>query len=57
MSAKLMNETFPEQSKWVDREKLLNISGRGRSIQKSLLIKDNEKYLKIKLTNSLIEPI
>ena len=33
MSAKLMAPTLPEREGWVDREKLLGISGRGRETQ------------------------
>lgn len=44
MSAKLMNETFPEEAKWVEREKLLDISGRGRNIQLSMVEKFGWKY-------------
>lgn len=33
LSAKLMHETIPEQSGWIDREKLLAINGRGRREQ------------------------
>ena len=33
LCAKLMKETKPEREGWVDREKLLNISGRGRDRQ------------------------
>lgn len=36
MCAKLMNETTPELKGWIDREKLLDISGRGRSRQVAL---------------------
>ena len=36
MSAKLMEETTPEIEGWVDREKLLDISGRSRERQLSL---------------------
>lgn len=33
MSAKLLEPSFPERAGWVDREKLLDVSGRGRSRQ------------------------
>ncbi len=33
LSAKIMEPTIPEQKGWVDREKLLDISGRGRQAQ------------------------
>ncbi len=33
MSAKLMEPTIPEKKGWVDREKLLGISGRNREVQ------------------------
>jgi len=33
LSARLMNPTIPEEKKWVDREKLLAISGRSRKEQ------------------------
>lgn len=36
MSAKLMEPTTPEINNWVDREKLLDISGRGRDKQLAL---------------------
>ena len=35
LSAKLFKETMPESNGWVDRNKLLNISGRGRRPQNS----------------------
>lgn len=44
MSAKLMPETFPEKMGWVDREKLLDVSGRGRQRQLDLLKKYGWKY-------------
>ncbi len=44
MSAKLMPETFPEKMGWVDRTKLLGVSGRGRHTQLALLKKYNWKY-------------
>jgi len=36
LSAKLMEPTIPEQKGWVDREKLLGISGRNREVQLKL---------------------
>jgi len=36
LSAKLLEPTIPEQNGWVDREKLFNISGRGRREQMDL---------------------
>ncbi|MFC1645972.1 hypothetical protein ACFL2Y_02205 [Candidatus Omnitrophota bacterium] len=36
LSAKLLEPTEPERSGWIDREKLLSISGRGRKEQLSL---------------------
>jgi tRNA-uridine 2-sulfurtransferase len=36
LSAKLLPPTIPEQEKWIDRDKLLNISGRGRKPQMEL---------------------
>lgn len=33
MSAKLLEPSFPERAGWVDRERLLDVSGRGRSRQ------------------------
>lgn len=36
LSAKLMEETTPEQKGWVDRAKLLDLNGRGRSKQLEL---------------------
>ncbi|MWV61216.1 ATP-binding protein [Helicobacter saguini] len=44
MCAKLLAETFPEKKGWVDREKLLNVSGRGRHVQLALLEKYGWKY-------------
>ncbi len=44
MSAKLMPPTFPEKMGWVDREKLLAVSGRGRQTQLDLLKKYQWKY-------------
>ena len=40
LSAKILDETVPEQNGWIDREKLFGISGRGREVQMSLV----EKY-------------
>ena len=40
LSAKRLAETIPEKKGWVDRKKLLDISGRSRKIQRSLA----EKY-------------
>ncbi len=37
LSAKLLPETIPEKNGWVNREKLLSISGRGRKEQISLV--------------------
>ncbi|PAF50344.1 ATP-binding protein [Helicobacter sp. 13S00401-1] len=44
MSAKLLEPSFPEKIGWVDRERLLDVSGRGRSLQLSLVEKYNWKY-------------
>lgn len=44
MSAKLMSETFPEKMGWVDRNKLLDVSGRGRQTQLAMLKKYGWKY-------------
>ena len=44
LSAKLLEPTIPEQEGWVDREKLLNIGGRGRSDQLALAKKFNLSY-------------
>ncbi|HBD93101.1 MAG: hypothetical protein A2015_06865 [Spirochaetes bacterium GWF1_31_7] len=38
LSGKLMNETLPEKNKWIDRNKLLDISGRSRTRQIALAI-------------------
>lgn len=40
LSAKLLDPTIPEQEGWVDREQLLDISGRSRKVQMELA----EKY-------------
>ncbi len=39
LSAKLLPPTLPEREGWVDRERLLAISGRGRSVQIAEVIK------------------
>ncbi|PAF45224.1 argininosuccinate synthase domain-containing protein [Helicobacter sp. 11S02596-1] len=44
MSAKLLEPTFPEKALWVDREKLLDVSGRGRSTQLEMLKNFGWKY-------------
>lgn len=44
MSAKLLEETYPERVGWVDREKLLDISGRGRNRQLEMIKKYGWKY-------------
>ncbi|RDU61203.1 7-cyano-7-deazaguanine synthase [Helicobacter sp. MIT 14-3879] len=44
MSAKLLPETFPEKMKWVNRDKLLDVSGRGRQTQLAMLKKYAWKY-------------
>lgn len=36
LSAKLLPPTIPERERWIDRDKLLNISGRGRKPQMEL---------------------
>ncbi len=36
LSARLLDETIPEREGWIDREQLLDISGRGRSQQMEL---------------------
>jgi len=33
LSAKILPPTIPEEKGWVDREQLLNVSGRGRRVQ------------------------
>jgi len=43
LSAKILEETIPERNGWVDRKKLLNLSGRGRRPQMKLA-----EYLGIK---------
>lgn len=44
MSAKLLPPSFPERAGWVDREKLLDISGRGRTRQLEMVKKWGWKY-------------
>lgn len=44
LSAKLLEPTIPEQRGWVDRERLLDISGRGRGIQTELARKYHLRY-------------
>ncbi len=44
LSAKLLPPTVPEQKGWVNREKLLSISGRDRKIQLSLVKKYNLEH-------------
>lgn len=44
MSAKLLEPTFVEKKGWVDREKLLDISGRGRNRQLQMLKDFQWKY-------------
>lgn len=44
LSAKLLEPTIPEQQGWVDREKLFNISGRGRAVQTELAEKYHLQY-------------
>jgi tRNA-specific 2-thiouridylase len=44
LSAKLMPETLPEKRKWVERDKLLGISGRSRQQQLSLAKKYGIKH-------------
>jgi len=45
LSAKLLPPTIPEQKGWVDREKLLDISGRGRDRQLRLAKEFGLKYI------------
>ncbi len=45
LSAKLLPPTIPEREGWVDREKLLDISGRGRNRQLELAKKLGLKYI------------
>ncbi|PAF53654.1 ATP-binding protein [Helicobacter sp. 13S00482-2] len=44
MSAKLLEPTFPERAGWVDREKLLDVNGRGRNRQLSMVEEFGWKY-------------
>lgn len=44
LSAKRLEPTIPEQKGWVDRERLLDISGRGRKVQMELAQKYNLGY-------------
>ena len=44
MSARLLPESFPEKMGWVDRDKLLAVSGRGRQTQLEMLQKYGWKY-------------
>lgn len=44
MSAKLLGPTFPEKMGWVDREKLLSVSGRGRTTQLEMIKNYGFKY-------------
>ncbi|MBD3307153.1 hypothetical protein GF339_12050, partial [candidate division KSB3 bacterium] len=44
LSAKLLDPTIPEQEGWIDREQLLDISGRGRSDQLELARKYDLQY-------------
>lgn len=44
MSAKLLPPSFPEKAGWVDREKLLDISGRGRTRQLEMVKKWGWKH-------------
>jgi len=44
LSAKLLEPTIPEQKGWVDREQLLDISGRGRTVQMELALKYGLRY-------------
>ncbi|RDU73743.1 ATP-binding protein [Helicobacter aurati] len=44
MSARLLPETFPEKMGWIQREKLLDVSGRSRQTQLALLKKYGWKY-------------
>lgn len=43
LSAQLMKETLAEKEGWIDRKKLLDISGRGRKVQTELAEKYNLK--------------
>lgn len=44
MSAKLLEPSYPERMGWVDREKLLGVHGRGRSIQLEMIKNYGWKY-------------
>lgn len=44
MSAKLLEPSFPEKMGWVERERLLDISGRGRHRQLEMIKKYGFKY-------------
>ncbi|WP_300446493.1 MULTISPECIES: argininosuccinate synthase domain-containing protein [Helicobacter] len=44
MSAKLLEPSFPEKMGWVDREKLLDVSGRGRTRQLEMIKNYGFKY-------------
>lgn len=44
MSAKLLEPSFPERKGWVDRERLLDVSGRGRNRQLEMIKNYGFKY-------------
>ena len=44
MSAKLLEPSFPEKMGWVDRERLLDVSGRGRTRQLEMIKNYGFKY-------------
>ena len=44
MSAKLLEETYPERVGWVDRSKLLDVQGRGRNRQLEMIKNYGWKY-------------
>lgn len=44
MSAKLLEETYPERVEWVDRSKLLDVQGRGRNRQLEMIKNYGWKY-------------
>ncbi|MCX2717095.1 7-cyano-7-deazaguanine synthase [Helicobacter sp. MIT 21-1697] len=44
MSAKLLEPSFPEKMGWVDRERLLDVSGRGRTRQLEMIKEYGFKY-------------
>jgi tRNA U34 2-thiouridine synthase MnmA/TrmU len=44
LSAKLLAETIPEKKGWIDRSRLLDISGRSRKIQMELAARYNLSY-------------